>query len=234
MKHNHRVLPGHMGGKYVEGNVISVGVTSCDKQTANHTMWHFANWQLWRKAEDRLAWKGLAGFLNKEEVIAEQYRLGGLTQGAAMRDNGKIAELGKKYGSLAMSEGGWLYENRVEYGILGYAAGIGKPENRLSSEELSVLAKKIYAEGKGLASITREERVEINTRAGMISGQLHKERGTGVCGIPKEDHSKRMANTNQQKWMCPECDYENIARHVNTHMSKIHSLPKSAKVKRQG
>jgi hypothetical protein len=231
MKHNHRILPGHMGGQYVEGNVISVEVTSCDKQTANHTMWHFANWQLWGKAEDKLAWQGLAGFLNKEEVIAEQCRLGGLTQGAAMRDSGRIAEIGKKYGSLAMSEGGWLYKNRVEYGILGYAAGIGKPENRLSSEELSVLAKKTYAEGKGLASITPEDRKEISTRAGLITGQLHKENKTGVCGIPPEEHSKRMSNTNKQKWDCPECDYSGIAREVNKHMKEIHSLPKNSKKK---
>ena len=60
-----------MGGEYVEGNVIDVEVTQCDRQTANHAMWHFANWQLWGKVEDKLAWRGLAGFIGKEEIIAE-------------------------------------------------------------------------------------------------------------------------------------------------------------------
>ena len=234
MKHNHRITPGHMGGKYVEGNVISVEVTACNKQTANHVMWHYANWQLHGKEEDHVAWRGLAGYLKKEDLVAEKCRLGGLVQGAAMRDSGKIAEIGEKYGSMAMSEGGWLYKNRVEYAYLGYAVGIGKPENRLSPQELSALAKITYAEGKGLASITPEERIKISTRAGTISGQLHKERGTGVCGIPPEEHSERMANTNKQKWGCPACDYINIARHVNSHMAEIHGLPKSAKLKMVG
>lgn len=81
MKHNHRIIPGHMGGEYVEGNVISVKVTSCDKQTANHVMWHYANWQLWGKKEDEIAWRALAGFLDQEEIIRESFRLGGLYAG---------------------------------------------------------------------------------------------------------------------------------------------------------
>ena len=76
MLHKHRIKPGHMGGEYIEGNIISVAVTQCDKQTANHAMWHFANYQLWGKEEDRLAWKGLAGFLGKEEVIFEMMEEG--------------------------------------------------------------------------------------------------------------------------------------------------------------
>ena len=62
MRHKHRILPGHVGGTYVEGNVVSVSVTQ-------HTMWHFANWQLWGREEDRLAWRGLAGIVGKEEII---------------------------------------------------------------------------------------------------------------------------------------------------------------------
>jgi len=81
MKHNHRITPGHMGGKYVEGNVISVEVTACNKQTANHVMWHYANWGLWGKHEDKIAWKGLAGFWDKEEIIRESLRAGGSVVG---------------------------------------------------------------------------------------------------------------------------------------------------------
>ena len=81
MKHKHRINPGHMGGQYVEGNVISVEVTSCDKQTANHVMWHYANWQLWGKIEDEIAWKGLAGSYDKEEMIREIMRMNGRRAG---------------------------------------------------------------------------------------------------------------------------------------------------------
>jgi hypothetical protein len=65
-----------MGGEYVEGNTIEVEVTQCDGHTANHIMWHYANWGLWGKREDKVAWKGLAGYLGKEEIIAEMHKEG--------------------------------------------------------------------------------------------------------------------------------------------------------------
>ena len=74
MKHNHRITPGHVGGGYVEGNVISVEVTNCDKHTANHAMWHYANWVLWGREEDHMAWRGLAGYYNKEEIIEQRQK----------------------------------------------------------------------------------------------------------------------------------------------------------------
>lgn len=69
MKHKHRILPGHMGGEYVEGNVIQVEVTKCDGHTANHVMWHFANWQLHGLIEDFVAYRCLSGYYGKEEII---------------------------------------------------------------------------------------------------------------------------------------------------------------------
>lgn len=95
MKHKHRIIPGHMGGKYESGNVIEVEVTRCEGNRANHVMWHFANWQLWGKAEDKLAWKGLAGFLNKEEIFLERMRVNGRNLG--LRNKGrKLSEERKK------------------------------------------------------------------------------------------------------------------------------------------
>ena len=82
MKHNHRVLPGHMGGKYEPGNVIAVEITTCDTTTANHVMWHYANWLLHGKWEDQIAYKGLAGFYGKEELVDNLMQMG--------RDKGKL------------------------------------------------------------------------------------------------------------------------------------------------
>jgi hypothetical protein len=76
MKHEHRIVPGHRGGEYVEGNVIEVEVVECNQQTASHAMWHYAEWRLHGKVEDKIAWKGLAGHLNKEEIIAEMHKEG--------------------------------------------------------------------------------------------------------------------------------------------------------------
>jgi hypothetical protein len=61
-KHKHRILPGHRGGTYDEGNVVELTITQ-------HAMWHFAEWQLHREVEDMVAWKGLAGMITKEEAI---------------------------------------------------------------------------------------------------------------------------------------------------------------------
>jgi hypothetical protein len=71
MRHNHRILPGYMGGEYTEGNVINVEVMQCNGNTASHAMWHYANWRLWRNWEGEIAWRALAGFYGKEDFIQE-------------------------------------------------------------------------------------------------------------------------------------------------------------------
>jgi len=88
MKHRHRVTPGHVGGKYENGNVIEVTVTQ-------HAMWHFANWQLWGRKEDWLAWRGLMGGITVDEIAAERMKLGAHKGGKAMGE-----ALGRKYGPL--------------------------------------------------------------------------------------------------------------------------------------
>lgn len=106
MKHKHRIVPGHRGGEYVEGNVIVVEVTECNQQTANHAMWHYAEWRLWGKAEDQLAWKGLAGHYDKEEVILERLRINGRNAGLrnigrklsnSHKESIRLAHQGKKH-----------------------------------------------------------------------------------------------------------------------------------------
>ena len=199
MKHKHRILPGHMGGEYTEGNVISVEVTQCDKNTANHVMWHFANWCLYSKEEDRAAYKGLSGCYSKEEIIEERLRLAGKKTGQMHVESGHIQEIGKINGKRAMSPGGWLYMNRIEYGRLGYKSGIGKSENRLTGEQLSELAKKTWREGKGLAALTPEQRSEIGKRAGKIGGQVNRETKQGFAeflqkNTPKECPKRTVKN----------------------------------------
>jgi hypothetical protein len=51
-----------MGGNDDNSNIVKVTVTQ-------HAMFHYANWRLWGNREDYIAWKALAGFYNKEEVI---------------------------------------------------------------------------------------------------------------------------------------------------------------------
>ena len=98
-------------------------------------------------------------------------------------------------------------------------------------EQRSEHGRKLWGEGIGLASISPDERVRISRANGVKVGQMFKDQKRGVCGIPPEEHSARMGNTNKQKWKCPECDYVSNARWMNAHMLKEHNLSSNAKVK---
>ncbi len=74
MKHRHHIIPRHVGGSNDVGNIVELTVTQ-------HAMYHFANWQLWGRREDWLAWRGLAGICTKEELVEELMQIG--------RDKGK-------------------------------------------------------------------------------------------------------------------------------------------------
>jgi hypothetical protein len=219
-----------MGGTYSEENVISVNVAECDKNTASHAMWHYANWQLYGKLEDKMAWLGLAGYLGKEELIHERLIMGGKTTGKKNAESGHMSALGKKNGIIAMSPGGWLYENRIEYGRLGgkkvWELGIG-----LASLNHSEKAKKLYADGKGLAAMSKEERIEASKKAGRIGGRVNALNKTGICGISKQKRSERTKITNSQKWKCNCCDFVSNAKGVNRHLCEKHDLDKSNKHK---
>jgi hypothetical protein len=65
-----------MGGEYTKENTVEVDVVACNQTTANHAMWHYANWSLWGRIEDKMAWLGLAGYAGKEEVIKEMHKEG--------------------------------------------------------------------------------------------------------------------------------------------------------------
>jgi hypothetical protein len=75
--HKHRIIPGHMGGTYNSQNVIEVEVNSCTKNNIScHSIWHYCNWKLWGRKEDYCAWRGLAGFAGKEEIIQKLHKEG--------------------------------------------------------------------------------------------------------------------------------------------------------------
>lgn len=85
LTHVHHIVPKHRGGNDDASNLIRVQISQCDKTTQCHAMWHFCEWQLHGLKEDYLAWKGLAGFFNKEELIFEVMERG--------REKGRKASL---------------------------------------------------------------------------------------------------------------------------------------------
>ena len=69
VKHKHHIVPKYEGGSDDPSNLVELSPT-------RHAMWHFAEWQRKGNEEDRLAWRGLAGHYNKEEIMLASYRLG--------------------------------------------------------------------------------------------------------------------------------------------------------------
>ena len=64
MTHTHHLTPTYRGGTDEVSNLIEVSVVC-------HAMFHWCNWQLWGDIRDKLAWKGLAGISQKEEIVEE-------------------------------------------------------------------------------------------------------------------------------------------------------------------
>jgi hypothetical protein len=111
-------------------------------------------------------------------------------------------------------------------GLRALELGVG-----IHAMDHSAKAKRLFEARKGIFAYTPEERRAVNVKAGTVSGELHKQRGTGVCSIPPEEHAKRMANTNSQRWECPCCGFVSNAKTVNAHMLKEHQLDKMHKHK---
>ena len=62
MVHNHRIIPGYMGGEYVDGNVAVLSVR-------RHALAHKWLYMLLGNWQDKFAWLALSGRIGKEEII---------------------------------------------------------------------------------------------------------------------------------------------------------------------
>jgi hypothetical protein len=70
IKHRHHIIPKHAGGSNDSSNIVELSV-------ADHAEAHRILFETFRRTEDLLAWKGLAGIIGKEEIVRELQRLGG-------------------------------------------------------------------------------------------------------------------------------------------------------------
>jgi hypothetical protein len=68
MKHTHHIIPRHAGGSDDPSNLIELTITE-------HAEAHKKLYEEYSKEEDRLAWLGLAGMIDKEEIIRQQCSL---------------------------------------------------------------------------------------------------------------------------------------------------------------
>ena len=90
MKHNHHLLPKHLGGSDNPSNIVKgISIT-------RHAMFHFANWQLWKSEGDRIAYMALAGTIGKEETIKMVLSLAGKKGGESAVKSGQLSEAARK------------------------------------------------------------------------------------------------------------------------------------------
>ena len=96
--HKHHIIPKHAGGSDHESNLIEVSLTQ-------HTMWHYANWCLWGRLEDRLAYRGLGGQVQGEELSLEKRRIGQINGGKiSTPDKAEAARRNQKLAAAKVKE----------------------------------------------------------------------------------------------------------------------------------
>lgn len=82
LKHKHHIIPKHMGGSDDPENIVIL-------TPEEHAEEHRKLYEKYGKIEDYLAWKGLSGFIGKEEIILELMKNNGRKVGARMLEEGR-------------------------------------------------------------------------------------------------------------------------------------------------
>jgi hypothetical protein len=111
MKHNHHLIPKHLGGTNNPSNIVE-GVS-----VIRHAMFHFANWQLWGSEGDLIAYRALSGSIGKEEIIEMVLSFAGKKGGIAAKESGQLREAALKQPrhvrqSIGKKLATWNDENR--------------------------------------------------------------------------------------------------------------------------
>lgn len=106
MHHKHHVVPVHAGGSNDKSNIVSLTIIE-------HAAAHFWLWLRYRRFEDRVAWQGLSGMIDKQEAIRQiQNRNGTIAiqekLGIHNPSNKQRVQDGRKAGGLVASNSGQL------------------------------------------------------------------------------------------------------------------------------
>jgi len=189
MKHVHHIMPKHRGGTNDIANLIEVEVVSCDKDTQCHAMWHFCEWQLYKLAEDYIAWRGLSGFMGREEIIERSFktpkviegrRRGGKKSGANNVKSGHLKKIAPLGGKATMSKITPEEQSRRGRCYWDFATKDEKEERARKISETTLLSmtqekRKERSKKAGLAaaiSLTKEQKAERGRRGGSVSSKI--------------------------------------------------------------
>ena len=178
MKHKHHIKPRYAGGTDEADNLVEVSVTQ-------HAMWHYANWRLWSRKEDYLAWRGLAGFTGKEEIIAEL-----MEEGRA-----KGRESNKETTRRLVAEGKFVFQ-QLEVQKKAIEAS-QKTQKRLISQGLHSLQNpEMRARRAEEDRVKRRKEFELGIAA--LQKPEVREKRRAAC-------SKSKSSQNSNPVVCPHC-----------------------------
>jgi hypothetical protein len=93
IKHKHHIIPRHMGGSNDKENLIEVTVE-------RHAMFHYCNWKLWGKEEDKIAWRTLSGQMTLSEAQYAAIKLGAKKTGQVMKNKMKDKETKESWSNM--------------------------------------------------------------------------------------------------------------------------------------
>ena len=131
VKHKHHIIPKHMGGTDDDSNLIELTIEE-------HAEAHRKLYEEHGKTEDKLAWKGLAGLIGKEELMVEWNKL----KGERSWEQGMTPARVDHYTSDKLKEHGkWLSDNHSAFKDSDTQRELGKraaassnhPNNRLGT-----------------------------------------------------------------------------------------------------
>ena len=120
---------------------------------------------------------------------------------------GKIG--GNKTKELGLGICGLTPEKRSEFGKIGGKVGGEKAKelklgfHAYTTEERKALGKKCYDEGKGIASLTKEQLGENAKKA----DEFNRKNKIGFYAITPEQRRETVSKTNSQRWECCETGY---------------------------
>jgi len=80
--HKHHIIPRHMGGTDDSSNLIELTIEE-------HAEAHRKLFEEYDRKEDYLAWMGLSGWMNKEQIIKEKLSLAGKIGGSKLKGKSK-------------------------------------------------------------------------------------------------------------------------------------------------
>lgn len=203
-----------MGGDYTEGNTLLVDAVQCNGNTASHAMWHYANWCLWGSKWDKIAWKGLAGFAGKEEIIREVQLEASRKGVKSLMESGNYALLRPEVRAKVIDSIRDMIE-RGDFPLL-------RPEVRDKALASSLRTQKRLTEQGAHSLQNKEMRAEKAKKDSEKCKAMFKEGKSPLQKLEivdkrKKQSSKFVSNLNSTPIECPHCGktggYVNMKRY---------------------